>query len=81
MGVVGGIITYLLLWWVVLFAVLPRRVKHVWREPDKHARGTERGAPVNPELWWKFKVTSAIAAALWVVVFAVVSSGIFAPDV
>ena len=77
MGVVGGVIVFLLLWWLVLFAVLPMRVKPVWREEGRHARGAERGAPVNPELWFKVKRTTLIAAILWLVVFAVMATGVF----
>ena len=77
MGVVGGIIVYLLLWWLVLFAVLPMRVRPVWDDDGNHARGAERGAPVNPELWFKIKRTTIIAGVLWLVVFAVMATGIF----
>ena len=77
MGVVGGIIVYLLLWWLVLFAVLPMRVRPVWDDDGHHARGAERGAPVNPELWFKIKRTTIIAGVLWLVVFAVMATGVF----
>ena len=77
MGVVGGVIVYLLLWWLVLFAVLPMRVRPVWDDDGSHAKGAERGAPVNPELWFKIKRTSIIAAGLWLVVFAVMATGVF----
>ena len=80
MGVVGGVIVYLLLWWLVLFAVLPMRVKPIWEDEGRHHRGAERGAPVNPELWFKIKRTTIIAAGLWLVVFAVLSTGVFERD-
>ena len=81
MGPVGSVIVYLLLWWTVLFAVLPMRVRGVWEDDGKHAKGVERGAPVHPELWFKIRRTSWIAAVIWVVVYFVVSSGVFEPDV
>ncbi|MBB4659765.1 DUF1467 family protein [Parvularcula dongshanensis] len=81
MGPVGGVIVYLLLWWTVLFAVLPMRVRGVWEDEANHPKGVERGAPVSPELWFKVKRTSLIAAVLWVVVFAVISTGVLEPDV
>jgi predicted secreted protein len=81
MGVVGGVIVYLLLWWLTLFAVLPMRVKGVWEDDADHPRGAEQGAPVNPALWWKVKRVTLIAAGLWLVAYAVIASGVFAPDV
>lgn len=81
MGVVGGIIVYLLLWWVTLFAVLPMRVRGVWEDDADHPEGAERGAPVSPRLWWKVKRVTLIAAGLWLVAFLVIGSGVFEPDV
>ena len=80
MGPVGGVIVFLLLWWLVFFAVLPMRVKPVWDDDGQHAAGAERGAPVNPELWFKIKRTTLIAAGLWIVVFVVMAAGVFERD-
>ena len=79
MGPVGATITFLLIWWLVFFAVLPMRVKGVWEDEGEHAKGSERGAPVNPELWWKIKRTTLIAAGLSALVFVVIASGVFDP--
>ena len=79
MSPVGTVIVFLLIWWLVLFAVLPMRVKGVWTEADRHARGTERGAPINPELWWKVKRTTVIAVGLTAIAWGVVASGLFTP--
>jgi len=79
MGAVGGSITFVLIWWLVLFCVLPLKAKGVWEEPDQHAKGVDRGAPVNPELWWKIKRTTFITIPIWILVFLIVSSGVFDP--
>ncbi len=50
MGIVGGIVTFLIIWWTVLFAVLPLGVRSQ-AENGEVARGSEPGAPVRPELW------------------------------
>ncbi|MEM9840512.1 MAG: DUF1467 family protein, partial [Pseudomonadota bacterium] len=78
MGVGGSIVSFVLIWWLVLFATLPIRQRHVWEEPDEHAEGTDRGAPVDPAIWYKVKLTTMIAVPIWLVAFAVVASGIFA---
>lgn len=80
MGISGGIVSFLLIWWLTLFAVLPIRPKSVWEEPEKHAKGTDRGAPVDPAIWYKVKLTTMIAVPIWIVVFLVISSGVLTSD-
>jgi len=74
MGIVTGIVTFVIIWWVVIFAVLPFGVKGQW-EGDGGPEGTEPGAPQNPQLGKKVLITTGIAAAIWVVVALVITSG------
>ena len=60
-----GIMIYVVLWWLVLFAVLPLRVEI----PDQVPVGQATSAPVNPRILWKAGLTSVIAALLWGLVF------------
>jgi predicted secreted protein len=76
MNIVGGIIIYLLLWWCVFFAVLPLGVKGRWESEADGVAGAEPGAPVSPDMRKKILLTSAIAAGLWVIVAAVILSGV-----
>jgi predicted secreted protein len=76
MNIVGGIIIYLLLWWCVFFAVLPMGVSGRWESEPDGVAGAEPGAPSAPDLKKKFLLTSAIAAGLWVVVAAIIVSGV-----
>jgi predicted secreted protein len=71
MGWVTGIAVYLVLWWIVLFAVLPWGVQPVG---DEAPPGAERGAPARPRLALKMAVTTVVAALLWGVVELVVLS-------
>lgn len=80
MGIVGSIISYLIIWWVVLFAILPMRVKGVWEGDDEQPEGVEQGAPIRPEIWFKVKRTSWVAAIIWAVVFVVVSTDVISYD-
>jgi predicted secreted protein len=68
MGWVTGIVVYVLTWWVVLFAILPLWVTP--RDPDDPYAGT--GAPVQPRMWLKAAVTSAVAAVVWVGIYVLV---------
>jgi predicted secreted protein len=63
MGWVTGIVLYLLIWWTVLFAVLPWGIRPV----DTPDAGTGwRGTPENPLLLRKVVATTLIAAVIWV---------------
>lgn len=73
MGWLSGIVVYVVLWWLVLFMVLPWGVQSL--PDDDVARGHAAGAPRQPRLAMKMAVTSLIAAALWIVAFLIISSG------
>lgn len=66
MGWVSGVVVFVLLWWIVLFLVLPWGVaRH--RLPD--------GTPDRPRLPRAFAITTVLAGVLWIIVFEVISSG------
>ena len=60
-----GLMVYLVIWWTVLFAILPLGVKRV----ENPGRGEDRGAPERPELKRKAIITSLVAAVLWLAFF------------
>ncbi len=70
MNWVEGIVVYVLIWWVVIFAVLPFGV----RAPDEFVPGQARGAPANPRLWLKAGVTTLVSTAIWLVIWALIRS-------
>jgi predicted secreted protein len=63
-----AIALYIVIWWTVLFAVLPFGVKSQ-SETDAVVGGTEPGAPTAPRLWLKALITTVIAAAVFVVAY------------
>jgi predicted secreted protein len=67
-GFVTGLVVYLIVWWMVFFCVLPLRVQSQQEVGDIEP-GSEPGAPSDPQLGYKFKLTSAITAGLWLVYF------------
>jgi len=73
MDIVSGIVVYILLWWWVLFMVLPFGAK----APDEVETGHASSAPEKPLMMVKLAATSVISAGLFVVVYLVISSGIF----
>jgi predicted secreted protein len=66
-----GIATYLVIWWVVIFAVLPWGIKVVGGEDV--SRGHASSAPVRPRILAKMAVTSVVAAVLWGLVYTAVA--------
>ena len=58
-----GIMVYMVIWWTVIFAVLPIGV---WRV-ENPTRGVEPGAPESPQLLRKAAITTAISTVLWLI--------------
>ena len=73
MGITTWISIYLVIWWTVLFAVLPLGVRKL-NDPGK---GEERGAPERPDLVRKAIITSIVAAVLWIAFYFLHQSDIF----
>jgi predicted secreted protein len=65
-----GFVVYFLIWWVVLFAVLPFGVK---RE-ESPEQGHDPGAPVRTYLWTKVAATTGISVLLWLVAYWLISA-------
>ena len=66
----GGIMAYVIIWWLVLFAVLP------WgnRPPETPEVGHAASAPEKPRLLLKFSVTTLIAAVVFLCVWWLIES-------
>lgn len=77
MNIAGAIVIFILWWWVVFLAVLPRNVKGRWESKDDGVKGADPGAPENPRLKEKAWLTTKIAVLLWAVTVAVILSGVF----
>jgi predicted secreted protein len=62
MGISTAIATFFLIWWIVLFAVLPWGVRP---QGDESPPGTDPGAPRVPRLRAKLIWTTGIAIVVW----------------
>ncbi len=73
MDIVSSIVVYILLWWWVFFMVLPFGAKPA----EEQIPGQAASAPEKPRIVTKMLITSIIAAGLFFIVHAVITSGIF----
>ena len=66
----GGIVVYVICWWMVLFAVLP------WgnRPPENPEVGHATSAPEKPRLALKFAVTTGIATVIFLMIWWLMES-------
>ena len=71
MGWFNGMVLYALIWWTVLFAVLPFGAR-----PISEADGQTgwRGVPSQPKIVQKAIATTLISAVIWLLCWAVISS-------
>ena len=71
MNLVSGTVTFLIIWWLVLFMVLPWGV----RPAENPEPGHMPGAPETPRVITKMAITTLIAAVLFAIAWAVADAG------
>ena len=64
---------YFIIWWVVLFAVLPWGIRSQ-HEGEGMAPGTEPGAPIAPRMLRKVIWTTVVTSIIFAAFLAVVSA-------
>ena len=65
-----AIAIYFLIWWLMLFAVLPFGVRSQ-HEGGDIAPGTDPGAPVLPRVWWKLLWTTIMSGVVFAILYVV----------
>jgi predicted secreted protein len=66
-----GVMVYFLVWWTVLFAVLPIGIRP---DAEGQATGGWRGAPQTPQLRRKALLTTLVSTVLFLGIYALVQS-------
>ena len=67
MNPVSAVVVFIVIWWLVLFMVLPFGV----RRTESPEMGHDPGAPVKPMLWRKAAVTTSISFVLFAIVYGI----------
>ncbi len=75
MGPVSGLVLFAVIWFLVLFVVLPLRLE-TQGDRGEIVPGTQAGAPANVNMKRKFIVTTIAAVVIWAIVAAVIWSEI-----
>jgi predicted secreted protein len=77
MRLTSAIAIYFIIWWVVLFAVLPWGIKNAHDAGVEVEPGHDAGAPVNPALGIKVIVTTLVASVVFAALYAAIALGLF----
>ena len=66
-----GVVLYVLIWWTVLFGVLPLGTHPV---ADADSQTGWRGAPEHPQLLRKAIITTLVATVVWFGAYLLITS-------
>ena len=70
MPIAGGIVVFVVIWWLVFYMALSFGVRGQWEEGGATG-GTDPGAPVKHNVARKMLITSGIAIVLWSAVWVI----------
>ena len=69
MSITGSIVVYVMIWWIVFFALLPIDVN---RNKIKKIEGEDSGSPENPKILKKFIYTTIISSIIFLILYYLV---------
>ncbi len=76
MSLTGSLAIYVIIWWLVLFMVLPFGAKQKI-DNESVADGHDAGAPAKPMMWRKLLATTLISAVLFGIFYWADAAGVF----
>ena len=80
MSLPSALAIYFIIWWLVLFLVLPFGVRNAHESGEAVEHGNEPGAPVNPRLVRKAVITTILATAVFAVFYLAQTRGLLSLD-
>ncbi|MEZ5883254.1 MAG: DUF1467 family protein [Paracoccaceae bacterium] len=75
MNLTGGIVLFAVIWFMVLFVVLPIRFRSQEDEGEV-VPGTPPSAPADAQIGRKAKITTIVAVILWIIIATIILSGV-----
>ena len=70
-----AIAIYFVVWWIVLFAILPLGVKNAHEAGETILEGNEPGAPVSHQMGKKALITTVVAAIVFGFIYLAIQYG------
>jgi predicted secreted protein len=80
MNPISAIAVYFIIWWLVLFIILPFGVRNAHEVGEIIEEGNDAGAPVNPQLIKKAIWTTVLATIVFVFFIVVIRGGMITFD-
>jgi predicted secreted protein len=80
LNLISGLAVFFIIWWVVLFAVLPWGARSAHEADEQVDAGHAASAPLKPMLARKFAVTTLIAVVVFASFYLVSTSGLITLD-
>ena len=75
MSLASAIAIYFIIWWLVLFIVLPFGIRNPTEAGEVVKEGNEPGAPTNPRLFQKALITTILATAVFAAFYLAKTQG------
>ena len=69
MSITGLAIIYIIIWWIVFFAILPIDVN---RNKTARVEGEDPGSPENPKMFKKFLYCTGITSVIFVIIYLLI---------
>lgn len=76
MDLVTGILSFIVIWWISLFVVLPFGARSQIDDGDV-THGTEPGAPAKNNIVKKALITTLLASIIWLTIFTAIEFELF----
>lgn len=76
MGPVTWLSIYFVVWWTVLFVILPLGIKTHEELGEERHPGADWGAPPNPNIKKKFITTTWVSAIVLAMIFIIIHFGL-----
>ena len=69
MSITGSLVIYVIIWWIVFFAILPIDVN---RKKVIKIHGEDTGSPENPKMLKKFFYCTCITSFIFLIIYLLV---------
>jgi predicted secreted protein len=80
MSIFFGVSMYLVIWWIVLFAMLPIGVRTSEEEGEKTVPGAVESAPHLPNLLPKMVATTVVSSIVFAVLYLIIVDRVITLD-